>query len=75
LPAKQAVVAQSVEHVIGNDEVIGSIPINGSILTEKGFFRTVGTLSFLYGYGEDQGQHGENEVFGMRTYHDVYEAQ
>jgi hypothetical protein len=25
-----AVVAQSVEHVIGNDEVIGSIPINGS---------------------------------------------
>ena len=25
-----AVVAQLVEHVIGNDEVIGSIPINGS---------------------------------------------
>ena len=28
---KQAVVAQLVEHVIGNDEVIGSIPINGSV--------------------------------------------
>ena len=25
-----AVVAQSVEHAIGNDEVTGSIPVNGS---------------------------------------------
>lgn len=30
---KLAVVAQLVEHVLGKDEVIGSIPINGSVLT------------------------------------------
>ncbi len=29
-PAQQAVVVQLVEHVIGNDEVLGSIPNNGS---------------------------------------------
>ena len=31
----QAVVAQLVEHVIGNDEVIGSIPIDGSRETQS----------------------------------------
>ncbi len=29
-----AVVAQLVEHVIGNDEVTGSIPVNGSIFAD-----------------------------------------
>ena len=32
-----AVVAQLVEHVIGNDEVTGSIPVNGSAIKENGF--------------------------------------
>ena len=31
LPAKQAVVAQLVEHVLGKDEVTGPIPVNGSV--------------------------------------------
>ena len=31
----QAVVAQLVEHAIGNDEVTGSIPVNGSIYYAK----------------------------------------
>ncbi len=34
---KVAVVAQSVEHVLGKDEVTGSIPVNGSVLTRPQF--------------------------------------
>jgi len=30
---------------------------------------------FLKDYGKDQGQHGEDEVFRVRSYHDVYEAE
>ena len=53
-----AVVAQLVEHVIGNDEVIGSIPINGSakrqaILAQlvEHVFRKDGVPSSILGDG------------------------
>ena len=32
---KKACVAQSVEHVLGKDEVTGSIPVVGSIFNKK----------------------------------------
>ena len=35
VPYKSAVVAQLVEHVLGKDEVIGSIPVNGSSFVEN----------------------------------------
>ena len=60
------------------DEVIGSIPISGSVLTDKAFSRRVEKLFKQLKsreYGTNQGYNGEDEVFCMQSYYALYQAE